>query len=439
MIRRSGPAIAQLLAWLLAFAVPSIASAAVHRVREGMDLQAAIDRAADGDTIAVGPGVFEATPLPYDDPLCGNCLEHRTAVRATSGFRIVGKGLVLIGAGPERTTLMTHAGYGVLFDDAGASSVRRLAVTGGRRDTDGNATDAAVVVRRSRVLLEDLHLRDNADRAPGVIVGIAGVAGREGAEIAVRRCRIQNNGWDGVALYRGATAEIADNVIEGGRGAGVGVTWDATATVLRNRVSQYWKGIGAFGASRVVARNNAVFDNLGWGIIATGDAFLEAANNVIVRNGNCGFAVWSETATGLAVNNVIVDNGWRREWVCPRVGIWHTGRLERFDVRFSTVHGNAEGQWKSETGEARPASVIDVDPVFREPDDFRVPIDSPVIDRGDPTRTDTDGSPSDMGLGGGPSAAPELGAPPERLPSERLRMGAPAWVKARARAARIPG
>ena len=73
---------------------------------------------------------------------------------------------------------------------------------------------------------------------------------------------------------------------------------------------------------------------------------------MIVRNGNCGFAVWSEEARGIAVNNMIADNGWRREWVCPRVGVWHNGRQQDFPVIFNNLRGNVLGAWRSELAQS---------------------------------------------------------------------------------------
>ena len=422
MSRAPAGAPAALLALLLAsVAAPACAA----------DLQAAIDAAADGDTIRLGPGIYRAVARPYRDPLCGNCLEHRTAAEASVGFSILGKRIVLIGAGPEETVLITGAGYGIYLEEAGGSVVEALSVTGGRRDADGNATDAAIVVRGGAVRLQDLWIRDNTDQVEGVVVGIAGVVGREGAEIDVRRCRIADNGWDGVALYRGATATIADNVIEGGRGAGIGITWDAAALVLRNRISGCWKGIGTFGNARAVARNNAVFDNLGWGIVAAGSSFLEATHNVVVRNGNCGLAVWSEEAIGIFSGNVAADNGWREEWVCPRVGFWHRGRQERFPVPWNLAAGNAEGSWRSEAGEEPAGPLVEEPPGFLGPVDFRPAPGSPLLDGGDPESTDGDGSRSDLGLTGGGAGRSGPGAPPPPLPPARDRIGSAAWAETR--------
>ena len=131
------------------------------------------------------PGIYQADPEQFLDPLCGNCLEPITPVNASTGVRIIDKRLVLIGAGPEATILITRAGYGIYVENSHGTVIRDLAVTGGRRDHDGDATDAAIVVRAGAVRLENLHLRDNDDRAENVIVGIAGIAGREGAEIEI--------------------------------------------------------------------------------------------------------------------------------------------------------------------------------------------------------------------------------------------------------------
>jgi parallel beta-helix repeat protein len=365
--------------------------------------QAAIDNAQAGDTLILKIGKYEATSKPYQEPICGNCVEPLTEVNATVGFHITGKPLVIVGEDQDSTVLMTNAGYGILFENSYGSSVRNLMVTGGIRDPDGNATDAAFVVKNSRVIIENVRIIDNTHRIDTVVVGIGGIFGREGAEIFILNNTIRNNGWDGVALYRGANAVIADNVIEKGRGAGIGITWDATAFVYRNRISGYWKGIGAFGDSRVVVRNNAVFENLGWGIIATGNAYMEVANNVIYHNGNCGFAVWEETARGILKNNIIVKNGWKEEWVCPCVGIWINTSLENFPILYNNVWDNTAGNYEGIDDQTHTNGNISQDPLLKD-DSFMLKPGSPCIDTGDPGIVDPDGTRSDMGIFGGPLA-----------------------------------
>jgi parallel beta-helix repeat protein len=368
------------------------------------DLQTALEAAKDGDTLRLAPGTYTATPSEFVEDLCGNCEEHRTKVTATYGFLIRDKAVHLIGSTEGEVILITNAGYGVMFQDSYGSSVSNLSITGGVRDSDGNATDAAIVARQSRVTISDCRIRDNNHRAEDVVVGIGGIFGREGSELIIADNEISGNGWDGIALYRGATAVINNNIISDGRGAGIGITWDAAAIVHRNRISGYWKGIGTFGDSRAILRSNIVIDNLGWGIIATGTSHLYAANNIIHHNGNCGFAVWSEEATGVITNSIITENGWREEWVCPRVGIWINGEAPGFEIRHNDVWSNAESEYRGIDDLTGLDGNVSVEPVFVDMESFRLEAGSPLIDSGDLRISDTDGSRSDLGIWSGPAA-----------------------------------
>lgn len=372
-------------------------------------LQTAIDRAADGDTVLIAPGEFAAKWHPFEDMFCGNCQDPTVRVMASRGFLVEAKRLFIIGSGVDSTTLITNAGYGILFIDSPGSLISNLKITGGVRDRDGNATDAAIVARNSILTVENCLIADNTDRPEKVIVGIGGIFGREGAELTIRNNRLFNNGWDGIALYRGATAVICDNEIDGGRGAGIGITWDATAIAYRNIVKNYWKGIGAFGTSKAVISNNLVIDNLGWGIIATGSAWVDIANNLVIRNGNCGLAIWSDSCAGRITNNIIVENGWREEWVCPPVGFWNYGHPGRFMIGYNDVFNNAGGQYRDMPDQTDRLGNISADPLFKGKDDFRLLPDSPCRDSGDPNINDRDGSRSDMGLYGGPHGFRETG------------------------------
>ena len=368
------------------------------------DLQHALDRAEENDTIFILPGTYQAEPTKYTEELCGNCEQHRTKVNATRGFLISGKSLNIIGSGKDQTYLVTNAGYGILFENSRGSLITRLKVTGGKRDSDGNATDAAVVAKYSTVAIKDVEVSDNTDIADGVVVGIGGIFGRENSEILVSNNEIKNNGWDGIALYRGATAYITDNNISNGRGAGIGITWDATAIVYRNRISGYWKGIGTFGNSRAVVKNNLVMDNLGWGIIATGTSYMDVSNNVIFHNGNCGFAVWSAECKGICTNNIITENGWKEQWVCPCVGIWATDVNPNFSISYNDVWNNAAGNYKDMPDLTEQNGNLSVDPLFQDKINFLLNPNSPLLDKGNPLLIDPDGSVSDFGAYGGPNA-----------------------------------
>ena len=124
------------------------------------DLQVALNAAPDGAQIQIMPGTFEATASPYADPGCGNCddASFHNGADATKGFYVEGKSLDIQGSGAGLTILVTNAGYGLLFDEAGSSSVRDLSVTGGKRDADGNATDAGIVVRMTTLVVEQVSV-----------------------------------------------------------------------------------------------------------------------------------------------------------------------------------------------------------------------------------------------------------------------------------------
>ena len=369
---------------------------------EKVTLQETIDKARNGDVILIKPGRYEATPKPYLEKICGNCEKPLTDVKATVGFHINGKTLVIIGQDKDSTILITNSGYGVLFENSYGSLITNLTITGGVRDPDWKATDAGVVAKNCRVTVENIRILNNTNQVDTVTIGIGGVMGREGAELYIIGNEIANNSWDGIALYRGASAVITDNIIEKGRGAGIGITWDASAQVYRNAIFEYWKGIGGFGTSRVVVRNNAVYNNSGWGIIATGNAFMEVLNNLIYHNGNCGFAAWEETAKGILKNNIIVQNGWKEEWVCPRVGVWMNTSLENFPIEFNNIWGNEEGNFKGINDQTGISGNISVDPLFKDLESFILTPNSPCIDAGDSLLLDRDGSQSDMGIYGGP-------------------------------------
>ena len=376
------------------------------------DLQNGLDAARDGDQVMIAAGTYRAKPGEYVEKLCGNCQEHQTAVEASRGFLVERKAIRITGVDPDSVILETNAGYGVLFLRSKGSIIENCRITGGVRDLDGAATDAAIVAKFSKVEVRHCHIVNNDHQLDSVVVGIGGIMGREGSELHIHDNLIYNNGWDGIALYRGATAVITDNRIEKGRGAGIGVTWDAVATVLRNHVSEYWKGIGSFGTSRVTARNNIVMDCLGWGIIATGTSFMEATNNLIYRNGNCGFANWGDKDAwdgprGICANNIIMLNGWREQWVCPCVGVWMAGKLANFPTSYNNVFANEAGNYHDMQDWTGKYGNLAVDPAFADTITFKLAPSSPLIDVGHPEFTDPDGSPSDIGPWGGPSALRE--------------------------------
>jgi len=236
--------------------------------------------AGEGATVRLAPGEYLLTPHHETEATCGNCADPATPVPFTLGLRLSGRRITLEGPIEGESVIRTRAGYGILVQDCEECALRRLTITDGARDTSGLATDAAVVVQRSSVVIEHCRISGNLGD-PAVIgttiVGIIGVAGREDASIRLRNNRIERNSWDGVALYRDARAEITGNVVDGidlalgraaggGRGVGIGLTWNAEAEIRGNLVRRYWKGIGLFVDARATVEENVVESVATWGL-----------------------------------------------------------------------------------------------------------------------------------------------------------------------------
>ncbi len=406
-------------------------------VTEGDDLQAAIDAAPDGAVLQLGAGTFTAVPAAFDDPGCGNCndAEFADGAVASRGFLAQGKSLRLEGAGLSETILVTNAGYGLLFVDAGESSVAGLTVTGGVRDADGRATDAGIVAIDTTLLVEAVSVSGNADLytgpEPDPVVGVGGIFGREGSDLTIRDSILEDNSWDGITLYRGRPSEpdsapvahvsgcrigcTVGCVGTTGRGAGLASTWNSELTAVGNVVHHYWKGIGSFGNSVANVHNNVVRDQAGWGVIASGESTMFATNNVIVRNGTTALAAWNAGIHGAFLNNIVVGNGTSPdEWVGKKTGVWFNADPAVFRFEYNLVFDNADfdvctGGTPNETACTRlpllgTAGNLDVAPGFVADDDFHLAEGSPAIDAGDPAILDTDGTRSDLGVFGGPLA-----------------------------------
>lgn len=272
----------------------------------------------DSLTVNLESGIYQLTPVPAIDSTCGNCENPNTPVPVTVGLMVSGKRIQLVGPKDQSAMLVTHAGYGLFFNNCTDCSVENVTITGGSRDTSGLATDAAIVVKNSSVAIRNNRIVDNIGDTATVaktIVGIMGIAGRENAQMIVRGNDIVGNSWDGIALYRGAEATIESNRIDGmdkatgqniggGRGVGIGITWNGRATIRENLVKRYWKGIGLFVDAQGVVENNVVEDIVTWGIALwdadKGQPSGKIRNNVIYNTGACGALITQLSEEGEA-------------------------------------------------------------------------------------------------------------------------------------------
>lgn len=320
---------------------PGAAPSAIAELSAPGAPRAAADRieqllSAAGDApmrIALAPGHYWLAPRPHTDPTCGNCEDPARTVEVTAGLVVSGREVELYGTGTDAADVVIHtgAGYGIVFDGCSACSLRRVTITGTRRDTAPDATSAAVLLRHSDVHLDDVLVRDNLGDSTVVartVSGVIGIAVREGGDLTLTDSRIVRSSWDGVAMYRGARGSLRGNVIDGvdaatgaqlggGRGVGIGLTWDARATIEGNLVRRYWKGIGVFVDAEAEVRENVVEDVLTWGIVMwdadQGTPRAEIETNAVYRTGACGVNIHdtgeAAYAPGALRANLIVASG----------------------------------------------------------------------------------------------------------------------------------
>jgi hypothetical protein len=291
-------------------------SSQLFSVSSSSELQRIFFQPVDSVVVRLNPGIYHLTPTPIIDPTCGNCQDVNTPVHATVGLHIRGRFVRLFGPEDKSAIVVTHAGYGLYFDGCAQAFVQNLAVTGGTRDTAGAATDAAIVVKNCQILIRNNRIYDNIGDSTIVtktIVGIMGICGRENSNMIIGNNEITRNSWDGIALYRDAIASIQMNVIDGvdkatgariggGRGVGIGVTWNGKATISNNLVKRYWKGIGLFVDADGEIRENIIEDIVTWGIqlwdAGKGKPTGRIIGNVVYNTGACGAAITRASEDG---------------------------------------------------------------------------------------------------------------------------------------------
>ena len=315
---------------IVATGIPDSLFAIQGSAHEATNLQDIVSQAPDSSVILI-EGHHFLVPAVYEEELCGNCENPETEVTATAGLIVSGTGKRIVGISPEESFIHTNSGYGILFQDCEDCAVESLTVTDGIRDPDPNATDAAIVVKRSHVRVAHNRITGNIGDPLVVrrtVVGVIGIAGREDSHIEIMGNEIVRNSWDGIALYRDSKAKIDDNLIDGvdlasgddvggGRGVGIGLTWNSRAALQGNLVRRYWKGIGIFVDAAGLVVQNVVEDVATWGISLwdadKGKPSGVMFGNMIFRTGACGVAVvrGSEDSTnaGLFMKNVLVQTG----------------------------------------------------------------------------------------------------------------------------------
>ncbi|UCE18849.1 MAG: right-handed parallel beta-helix repeat-containing protein [Gemmatimonadota bacterium] len=350
--------------------LPSILLAEIHKeyVDSADNLQALLTEKVDSLEIYLQSGDYFLSSTDIIDSTCGNCEEPDQFVPATAGLQIAGAYVKISGPEDRSAVIHTNAGYGIFFNHCQRGLIENLSITDGVRDTSGFATDAAVVVKNSTITVRRNRIYENIGDSSIVvknIVGIMGICGRENSDVTIADNEIVRNSWDGIALYRDARATIANNLIDGvdkasskiaggGRGVAIGVTWNGQATIEKNLVKRYWKGIGIFVDANVAARNNVIEDVLTWGI-----AYWDAdkgrpvgviEENIIYSTGACGITITRSQPgpnPGILVGNVVVQTAQNPkyddpDYYCHQCALSIFSKPDNFEIRDNQFFNNRE-------------------------------------------------------------------------------------------------
>ena len=349
---------------------PSLVLAEIQKehVSSAENLQALLTEKVDSLEIYIQSGDYYLSPADIIDSTCGNCEEPDQFVPATAGLQIAGNYVRISGPEDRSAVIHTNAGYGIFFDHCTRGLIENLSITDGVRDTSGLATDAAIVVKNSAITIRRNRIHDNIGDSSIVvknIVGIMGICGRENSDITITDNEIVRNSWDGIALYRDAKATVANNLIDGvdkvtskiaggGRGVAVGVTWNAQATLEKNLVKRYWKGIGIFVDANVTARNNVVEDLLTWGIALwdadKGSPIGYVEDNIIYATGACGITITRSKpgpSPGIFIGNVVVQTAQNPkyddpDYYCHQCALSIFSKPDNFEIRDNLFFNNRE-------------------------------------------------------------------------------------------------
>lgn len=327
-----------LFLFILALMVSCTAKKTTYIVSSSEQLEELFSSPQENMQVILERGDYHLTPEYFIDQTCGNCQEPNEPISATRGITISGKNISITGPVDRSAVIHTHAGYGIYIKDLENGVLENLTITGTLRDTAQMATDAAIVVSNSDVVIRNNTIRDNLGDSLLIskhISGVMGICGRENSHMQIIENDILRNSWDGIALYRDAYAEIIGNKIdgidksvgrlpEGGRGVAIGVTWNAKAQIKYNYIARYWKGIGVFVDADCEVENNIIEDMVAWGIAfwdaGKGAPRAHIRNNIIFDVGACGISITKsdeETQSGSLNGNIVVKSGQNEKYDSP--------------------------------------------------------------------------------------------------------------------------
>ncbi len=379
-------------------------------------IQEAVDAAAAGAVILVGPGVYEER-VKIDKPLTleGAGWEQTTIMTrnvAADKFQLellsfsvrIGERLKEVKTNEQRQAIMEE--FAAEFSEKHATLlvtntegviIRNLKISSPGRIVEGRLLPVPVIKFKNA----------KAEVVGCAVIGSVGegmrVAG--GSDVEIRNCLVAAVWSTGIVVTgdKGgiAKARIQDSDVRNCHYAGIVIRPGCDSVVVKGcRISgSAWHGIRYDGASPAIT-GNLVFGNARSGMYASGKTAATVKNNVFYKNKQSGVSCWANNGDTIE-NNTFASNG--REGLSIRGKCRTTIRRNIFfghskAVTFSSGAAVADGcrlernvYWENEAAvvgvEVKPEinkEIISVDPLFVDVSekDFSLAEDSPALQKG---------------------------------------------------------
>jgi len=215
----------------------------------------------------------------------------------------IDKTLEIEGSGTEKSIIECEAADGpVLTWDPEAAGARISGVELRHRTfAPGTKRFSVALVRGGNVMFSDCSLRDGSGHGLAVI---------EGGLASLTRCKLEQNGWDGVSAYGdGSHVEISACEAKGNFEHGFDV-WDGASCVIRDSTATDNGRNGVFIATKaqLAVASNHLSGNREFGIVVASAAGGELAGNQVELNHLGGIALHREARNLQIRNNTTTRN-----------------------------------------------------------------------------------------------------------------------------------
>ena len=303
-------------------------------VGPGDDLQAAIDDAPNGTTVAVAPGQYPG-PIEIDHPITlrgpGATIagDGAGSVISVTADRVAIQGVTVTGVGNQTRNPDAVAGDGwdanielgyghgdAAITATGANDTLIADVTVPHTPANGvllRRSPGGVVTNLSVAGPEDWHdgfMGVIAMYSPTVIQDSAVTNGRDGVYLhrsdgtIIRNNTFEENRY-GVHLMYSSETLVADNRMAGQEYGGITVMTDPTRTaIVGNLVRNTATGISTSGSNAYIAHNGVTDSRIG----ITTTAINSLYEHNVVRNNNQGMRTGSVVATSKVTGNDFIAN-----------------------------------------------------------------------------------------------------------------------------------